>query len=951
MKSLLLSCVSIAALALAGQAQAQNQAAPAGNDAQATADGSVDAVIVTGYSASLKSALAVKKDNVGVVDAIASEDVGKFPSTNIAEALQRIPGVAIDRNGGQGRFVTIRGLGPAFNAVYMNGRQVTSEGGIRAFSFDVLPAEMISGSQVYKSGTAYVAAGGIGGTINLNTLRPLDMGNTIVGSAKGVYDKRRDKAQPQLFGLISHKFLDNKLGILGGVSYQKRSFQISSTDLLWGRFTPRPTTQGGSLSPLAVVVNPGNVTANAYYGQEYRENVDLLDETRTTFQGAVQFEPIDGLRFTVDGFHSDYEQDGLRGSLNAFQNIDRLDRIELDAQGIDRKHSQNLSGRGAFETINSHINRHPKTDLIGLNANWRVTPTLRMIGDVAWSRTNLPLSPYGANIIMGFRGADSLDQTTEVPILTRGVTQAELLDPVRQNLHIVGAPGAGTKVHDTIRDAKLDFNWQPDVTGSPIIRFGGMSRKASKEAVQIGQNPNTSSMLLGLLIPGVASVPGGAAKFSVFPAKMPTSGAQILFIDNQSAVDYTSSPAALTARDVALNLAPGTSARAFAANGGFSLRTLPGGFVVEEKVDAAYASLSFEGDLGGREYQIELGGRLERTTTHAEGYQLQLLQLEKGADPTTYIPTYASATPTLTSKDNKYTNFLPNVNTRFTLMEEAFLPGDALWLRLNWTTTMARPELTDISPRLTLAQPRPNFLTGASGNINLKPYVSENYDAGLEYYFGDANFVGLSGFYKDITDFIVQQNVPTCFTITNPTNIADANVTGNQACYTLTTPVNGRAAKLKGLELSGQLKFDFLPGLLSGFGASANLTFVKSNAELDPTVLTSVFAIPGLSNTRNFTVFYEKGMIEARLAYSRRSKFYEAPAGNGNEPRFVLPYEQFDGQISLNMNEWLGRDVQLVVEGTNLFGEDLRKSGRFEPMFARLEDTGPRYSVELRFRY
>lgn len=949
MKTLLLTCASVAALSLAVEAHAQSQNA---GQAVATApgEGEVEAITVTGYAASLRSALEVKKNTVGVVDAIASEDVGKFPSTNIAEALQRIPGVAIDRNGGQGRFVTIRGLGPAFNAVYMNGRQVTSEGGGRAFSFDVLPAEMISGSEVYKSGTAYVATGGIGGTINLNTLRPLDMRNTVIGSAKAVYDMRRDKAQPQFFGLVSRKLMDNKLGVLGGVSYQKRSFQVSSTDLLWARFTPRPTTQGGSLSPLAVVTNPGNVTS-AYYGQEYRETVEILDETRLTYQGAIQFEPVDGLRFTVDGFHSDYKQEGYRGALNGYQNIDRLDRIVLNEQGIDRGHSQFLGGRGAFETINSHIYRHPVTDLIGLNGNWRITDSLRMAADVAWSRTRLPLSPYGANVIMGFRGGDTLDFSTEVPTLNRAVTQAELLDPRKMNLHIAGAPGGGTKVNDTIRDAKLDFNWSPDVDGQPVFRWGAMSREAKKTSTQIGQNPNTSSMILGLLIPGVGTVPGGPEKFRTFPVKMPTSGYQLLFLDNQSAVDYASSPAGLTARDVALGLAPGTSAAAFARNGGFSLRVLPGGFSVQEKVNAAYGSASFKGELAGKEYQLEIGGRVEQTETHAEGYQLQLLMLERGADATTYIPTYASATPTLTSKDAKYTNFLPNVNARFTLLNDAFAAGDALWLRLNWTKTMARPELTDISPRLTLNQPRPNFLTGASGNVELDPYVSTNYDAGLEYYFGDANYLGVSGFYKNIDNFIVQQNVSTCYTIQNPNNISDGNISGNRACYTLTQPVNAETATVKGLEISGQLKFDFLPGLLSGFGASANLTFVESNAKLDPTVLTQVFAIPGLSDTRNLTLFYEKGMVEARLAYSRRGRFYEAPAGNGAEPRFVQPYAQFDGQIALDLTGWTRRDVQLVFEGTNIFGEDLRKTGRFETMFARLEDTGPRYSVEIRFRY
>src|ERR1700729_4191275 len=185
---------------------AQAQTAGSAQDQSAT---ELQEIVVTSFKASLESSLQTKESAMGVEDSIKAEDIGKFPSANIAEALQRIPGVAIDRNEGEGRYVTIRGLGPTFNTVLLNGRPLTSEDGTRAFSFDVLPADMISESDVYKSSMAYIPAGGLGGTIDLKTLRPLDLKPTqVVLSVKGVDDTNLGSVQPQAFGMISKQFDD-----------------------------------------------------------------------------------------------------------------------------------------------------------------------------------------------------------------------------------------------------------------------------------------------------------------------------------------------------------------------------------------------------------------------------------------------------------------------------------------------------------------------------------------------------------------------------------------------------------------------------------------------------------------------------------------------------------------------------------------------------------------------
>jgi iron complex outermembrane recepter protein len=172
--------------------------------AQSSAQAPVEEVVVTGTRASLSRALDLKKDTLGVVDSIAAEDIGKFPDQNVAESLQRIAGVSIDRTAGEGRFVTVRGFGPEFNNVLFNGRLLATENDGREFSFDILAPELISSAEVYKSSSAEFQEGGIGSTIQLRTARPLDFqGFHAAGSAAAKYDGGSEETTPTMSGLIS----------------------------------------------------------------------------------------------------------------------------------------------------------------------------------------------------------------------------------------------------------------------------------------------------------------------------------------------------------------------------------------------------------------------------------------------------------------------------------------------------------------------------------------------------------------------------------------------------------------------------------------------------------------------------------------------------------------------------------------------------------------------------
>ena len=185
---------------------------------------STEVIKVSGIRSSLLSSMNVKQDKQGVVDAISAEDIGKFPDTNLAESLQRISGVSINRSSGEGQQVTVRGMGPSFNLVTLNGRQMPNSGEGRAFDFSDLASEMVNGVEVYKTSSAVMQSGGIGALISITTARPFALGDRVSVGAKMASDLNSDKSTPQLSGLISHEFSDT-FGMLFAGAYQQRKTQ------------------------------------------------------------------------------------------------------------------------------------------------------------------------------------------------------------------------------------------------------------------------------------------------------------------------------------------------------------------------------------------------------------------------------------------------------------------------------------------------------------------------------------------------------------------------------------------------------------------------------------------------------------------------------------------------------------------------------------------------------
>ena len=277
-------------------------------------NGVLEEVVVTGIRGSLSRARDIKRNATGIVDAISAEDIGKFPDQNVAESLQRVTGVAIDRNGGEGQAITVRGLGPQFNTTLLNGRQIATDSGGREFNFDVLSADMISGASVYKSARANLQEGGIGATVNVTTRRPFDLpGLQVFASAKAGYEGLSEETRPSGTLLISNTFFDDRFGVLLSASHQKRETQINSLG-----------TGGWRSNQTISNRRDGELFTNVYFPRTWNQSVDQQKRTRDNANLVLQFAPNDDLSITLDGYLSRFEVDSLTTTLASWFETNRV---------------------------------------------------------------------------------------------------------------------------------------------------------------------------------------------------------------------------------------------------------------------------------------------------------------------------------------------------------------------------------------------------------------------------------------------------------------------------------------------------------------------------------------------------------------------------------------------------------------------------------------------------
>lgn len=811
------------ALALSGQA------APAFS--QSTSSGDIEEVVVTGIRASLRESLETKREAVGVVDALTSEDVGKFPDKNLAEALQRIPGIVISRDFGEGERVNLRGLSSNLTRTLLNGHALATADWFildqlnttRSFNYLMLPSDVIGQVAVYKSPQADFEEGGIGGTIDVKTRNPLDMESmTTYLQAQAAYTDLSSEYDPQLSGLFSWKNSEGTWGAMVAAIYQERNIRRDGVEVLGYNTT---TYQGQEVLFPALI-------GSALFEQ---------DRKRQGFNFAVQYEG-DQFGVNLTGLYSKFDADNtnqnfLAWGSRAIANGGTLTNATIvDGTAVAGTIASVNNGTEDFGVVYDAINRFATAETRNIDVDMNYKPSdgwnlhLRVgYTDAEGNTDNQPFVEFGAPARWNF---DLRGRAPEVQYANVDPSDPNDMQFIFSSLHQILNDDKETYVY-------FDVDRQIDAGALKSMKFGAKHTDHDRELVFNGTtyggfhvpiNTTPASAFAGPLTPGdfldeIAS-PGTLSQFWQIDKNRVN---DILF-----------------------------------GNLGQRFLYPQQSFSVNETADAIYAM----GNLSGENWRGNVGVRYVRTDQTSDGY------IAPGGATQNPFGNYNTV-----SVDRTYSDTLPSLNFAFDLSDE-------LVLRVAAAKVMARPDYTDVAPRVTL---NPGALTGTGGDPTIDPYRANQADVSLEWYRTQDSIVALAIYYKDIKSFITDRPSQEFFVVQSATapslQCTPAGVNQFSCPFTINRRSNGGGGKVQGAELS------ITQPIWGGFGVTGNYTY--SDAEAD-----SGDPIPGNSeDTFNASAYFENERVSARLSYTYRSDWFVT----------------FDRSTQLNQEALESVDAALVV--------------------------------------
>lgn len=911
-KQTAISIAVAAVLATSGQVFAQQTAT-------ASAEENIEVIAVKGIRSSLRSSMIDKQSANVVSDGIRAEDLGKFPDLNVAESLQRITGVSIDRSGGEGQAVTIRGFGPQFNTVLVNGRQFATDTDGREFNFDVLAAEQITGADVFKTTTATLQEGGIGGTINVTTARPFDYtGFQVVGSVKAMYESLSEETSPSASLLVTNTFLDEKLGVLLAVSQQERKVQINQMNT------------GGWLGGQTISNRRDGVLAtNVYIPRNWDQIVDEQDRKRTNASLVLQYAPSEDITITLDGLMSKFDVDSQVTDLAAWFEADRVGSAVVDpATGTLLRFTQERglhqgSGDPATDFVSTTRNsRFSTTKAFGANVEWQVNEQLKANFDLSQSTAENDIAGRDRFNVVGMINDYTFDASGKYPSVTHaGFGDGALADPNLARMHYNDV-GLQFSNEDEIRELKADFVYTPNSDVFEKAQFGIYRQEREKASFQIR---GSECVYCGYGTPA----PLAAINFRPYTAKNYFPGVVDTF--------YTYD---------------GDLMNQYLADTGFPIEpTLQNNrYRINEDITSLYMDFTLQYDLGSMPVTVNLGARYASTDVSVTAIQSFVTDIVPTSDPTLFANVFGPATEI--EQGSSYANLLPNLNVKLGI-------ADDMVLRFAAYDTITRPTMSQMSPATNFNEPRRQNLTASGGNPGLKPFRASNWDISYEWYYNDANLFSVAVFNKEVEDFIVTLTGAEVYNMTGRTGPNfNCNISNSALCasdivgttdelngaseqFIVARPQNGESARITGFEVSLTHMFD------NGFGFSANATVVDSDISLTADSTTR-FALEGLGDSQNLVVFYERGPWQARVAFNNREAFLRAlDNGLNGEPVNTERFGQWDVSASYDYNEYL----TFFFEGINVTGEELRQTGRFKNQIFSIEDNGSRYAVGVRAKF
>ena len=911
-----------------------------------------DEIVVTGLRGSLQRNLDLKRTSSGVVDVISAEDIGKFPDSNVAASLQRLPGVSIQRSGSRGEptGITVRGFGGDFNTTLYDGRRISTATGGRQIDFSTVGVDFIGQIAVAKTPDVSLASSSIGATVNIGFPNPFDHpGFRLAATGSGSIQDRAGKIVPTAGLLISDTNDDETFGVLADVIYTRRDTDTNRVYVSgWpgGNYAPCQLTAACTATQLA----PANKTLAGWFPQQYGAEQQRVQDERVDARISLQYHPSDDLMLTIDNNFSRQKITQENYAFGVWFNQGDLRNVTLDGNGTAVDFTQAGTPTDFTAALNTQI---LQTNQTGLNVKYDATDNLTLEGDVAYAKSWLNpggvIGSQNGDIGYGNRLGNNLRFTVDgnsngaFPTISNfgpAGNSAAWADQSLIGSHV--AVNQTQRNTDELVQFRGNATWKQD---NLTLKAGGQFYQDSFDF----KNQSTFVNNFWQAYAGYGAPSGGTSGVAPIPANLYQGSISLNnfipgFDGSLPPSVFVFSPVAYQNYLTSLGNPQATTVPGFnysnvtGFTGAFAEAVDPGSVLqVRERTWSLYFSANFTTEIGDMPFTFNAGVRNEVTNLVATGQgRLPTSIVTSTADPTLLsIPTYTPVQGV--TNTSSYSYLLPSMDAKLELT-------DKLLLRIDASRTLTRPSLNLLNPVLNVGNgQRVGALSAGGGNPNLKPYLADNFDIGAEWYYRRNSYLSVGFFLKNVSNFIVGGVTRQAINgLIDPT-------TGQPASFAVSQQVNGPDATVRGVELAWQQVFGD-----TGFGFQANATFVNTNRPYDDKNITQTgFAVTGLANSANFVGFYDKKGFQFRAAANWRDKYLLQFGQNQNtgsfgaEPTFVNQSFQVDLTTSYDIN----KNFSVFGEALNVNNNQQSTHGRYSNQLLDVFDYGRRYTAGIRYRF
>ncbi|WP_324749777.1 TonB-dependent receptor [Sphingomonas sp. LY54] len=949
-RSALLATAAVPLLTLGSPAFAQDAQAdavaldaPASDEAMAAAD---EDIVVTGLRQTIQSSINTKRLETAVVDALSSEEIGALPALSVGEAIQTITGATTHREKGGASEIAIRGLGPFLSNATFNGRDASNGSGDRSVNFNQFPSELINGIKIYKTQQADLVEGGVAGTIELETLKPLDYGKRrIQAEFKGSYSPYQDRI-----------YQEDGLGWRGTISYVDQfsagalgDFGISLGVQRNSVANPEETVAGSSTwtacSPNAVV----NANCTAVTREQAAAGTPFFlapnsiafrqiseSDRRDSLFGALQWQPNDTIDINLDVQYSDRKYAEQRNDLNFSEMRYRLRNVQFDENGVITR----AEGRSSIETVSTLLERGEEYLGGGLDISFKPVDRLTLRADLSYSRTKRSeiersvrlrtdaLDVYGNRTAIGDQRIPYVYEVLDGNFAPT-ITVDPRFDITNHNLF-----SDDTRIRRDQQDRNNKilagrFDATYEVDGAFLSKLDAGVRYS-----RLTYNDFDDRVEVNLDTPAAESAANLACR-TIFQQRDYLSAAEGNTINNWATFD----PLCLVQSHMGTD-DPGRNA---------DIRD-PANRDVTENTLSAYVMASYDSDLGNMPIRGNVGVRVVNTKVRSDGLRSGIVVVHNTDGSIRLVSNDDYATVTT---EHETTRFLPSANAIFEIQPD-------LLLRLAAYRAMSKPAPSALGAGRAISVSGSNVTSigdaiseiKANGSPRLEPLMSWNADASLEYYLNKDSMFSGALYYKKFNGGFIPVRYDEQFVIDGE----------NVTVPVVQTANSDRKSRIWGYELTLTHRFSWLPGALSGLGTKLSYNYANSNFEnedvnlgdiMDPVtgVITEGMIPP--ANISGFSkhvlsaqAYYQLGGLSLQAIYNYRSNYYQDFVGGNTQLRYVRGNDTVDFRASYDLN----RNVQLKFEAVNIFDEPKVTDMPVQGSIRQYHYYGARYFMGVRFR-